>query len=684
MPYAFVKTVANTANSNVLTFSPTNAGDLLIFLSITSSGGGTPTASITDNLGSTWSTAKATVQSTTGNWITEFYLPNCPAGITSITTTYVGGTPGTCNTQCIEYSGIATTTPLLTASTPAAQTSPGTATDAITTGNVTVSGAPMLFFAWSYNSDGGQPNSGTGFASQGSTHSDTTFEDRRFTVSGTYAATFTAVAGHDTNHYITGALAFQEAVSSNTLVGQDGTGWTQVDTTENLFTAGAFGLSAGYTGVSGTANKAFVQFGASGGGTSTVKVCLYDSGGTLINISSPITFIANTLCSATFPTTTITAQNYNLVLTPNAGGPHVLHNNGANAFALEQFTSAHFPYATPPGSLPASDSSAVGHEFIMYLTGSTGSNSYTLSLASVSYALSVSAASLGSGNNYVLPATAVMYDRVVGSSTEDQILEVFPPVYHLSIGAMNFLPAGGRLSVASVVFSSSIGGASFSHGQAAVNAATPCSFDFPNYPAFRLAVQQLIDGDDVSQSSLSTTVLDLIISLGERRIYRDVRSSAQDTALSLTVTGNSAPLPVDLIELRSVYLPTGVPLIYMPYEQLQEKLQIHGTSARKPYYYTFEGDNLIFYPMQGDGTTISGRYYKRFCSIVTEGLSGNTYFNRFPDLWIYASLLECGPYIGEATRMPIWEQKYQETVAAVASYERRRFTRGSKLSIRVS
>jgi hypothetical protein len=172
--------------------------------------------------------------------------------------------------------------------------------------------------------------------------------------------------------------------------------------------------------------------------------------------------------------------------------------------------------------------------------------------------------------------------------------------------------------------------------------------------------------------------------LGERRLYRDVRSSSQDTALTLTVSGNSAPLPIDLIELRSVYLPTGVPLIYMPYEQLQEKLQIHGTSARKPNYYTFEGDNLIFYPLQGDGTVISGRYYKRFCSIVTEGPLGNAYFARFPDLWLYASLLECAPYIGEATRMPVWEQKYQETVAAVASYERRRFTRGSKLSIRVS
>lgn len=216
-------------------------------------------------------------------------------------------------------------------------------------------------------------------------------------------------------------------------------------------------------------------------------------------------------------------------------------------------------------------------------------------------------------------------------------------------------------------------------------ALTPgCIWSFPNYAAFRTAVQTMIDGDDVSQSSLSVQILDTIISIGEKRIYRDVRSSTQDVALSVTVANNSAPLPPDLLELRSVYVSGAVPCTYVPYEAFQERLQLSGIQSRKAVRYTFEGDNLVFFPAQADGTVISGRYYKYFCSIVTEGVTGNDFFARYPDLWLYAALAECGPYVGEITRMPEWKGRYQQLVLDALVFEQRRFTRGSKLATKVA
>ena len=55
--------------------------------------------------------------------------------------------------------------------------------------------------------------------------------------------------------------------------------------------------------------------------------------------------------------------------------------------------------------------------------------------------------------------------------------------------------------------------------------------NFSSYADFRTKTQQGIDGDDISQSDLSVQVLDLIIGAGEQRVYRDLRSSTQDTAL---------------------------------------------------------------------------------------------------------------------------------------------------------
>lgn len=211
---------------------------------------------------------------------------------------------------------------------------------------------------------------------------------------------------------------------------------------------------------------------------------------------------------------------------------------------------------------------------------------------------------------------------------------------------------------------------------------------FASYSAFRTAVQQMIDGDDISQSDLSVAVLDLMIAAGERRLYRDVRSSTQDTAYSLVVASNAVTLPADAIELKGApYVPTFPVVVYAPWEAVQNAIQLNAglgggtTLTANPAFYSFEGDTIIFYPKQPDGTTVTGRYYKKF-SDISGGL--NTLFNRHPDLFLYAALAESAPFIGEMTRLSVWEGKYTGLVQSANEEERRRQTRGSKLQTRVA
>jgi hypothetical protein len=205
---------------------------------------------------------------------------------------------------------------------------------------------------------------------------------------------------------------------------------------------------------------------------------------------------------------------------------------------------------------------------------------------------------------------------------------------------------------------------------------------FASYAAFREAVQILIDGDDISTSDLSVVSLDLMIGAGEIRVYRDLRSSSQDTALSLTVASNRATLPADFIELKGApYVANFVTAIYAPWEALQNQVQIMGESRSNAFYYSFEGDTIMFYPSLQDGTVVSGRYYKKFNDIST-GL--NALFNRHPDVFLYAALVESAPFLGEVARMPVWQDRYQSLVQAANEQERRRITRGSKLATRVA
>jgi len=204
--------------------------------------------------------------------------------------------------------------------------------------------------------------------------------------------------------------------------------------------------------------------------------------------------------------------------------------------------------------------------------------------------------------------------------------------------------------------------------------------NFANYADFRTKLLIAIDGDDISQSSISAAVLDLIIASGEQRIYKDVRSSTQDAALSLSTTGNVAGLPTDCIELKNVYSPSFPSLTYAPYEVLQTLIQ-RGNSGSHAVRYTLQGDSMLFYPPVGDGTQILGRYYKRLADIST-GL--NAFFTRHSDLFFYGSLAESAPYIGEQSRLPLWTQRYLSLAQSVNEYERRRASRGSKLATRVS
>jgi hypothetical protein len=205
---------------------------------------------------------------------------------------------------------------------------------------------------------------------------------------------------------------------------------------------------------------------------------------------------------------------------------------------------------------------------------------------------------------------------------------------------------------------------------------------FSNYADFRNKVQVMLDGDDISTSDLSTSVLDLIIGAGEQRIYHDIRSSTQDTAFSQTTTSNAVTLPSDFIEMRGApYVVGGGIAEYLPWEVIQNQINLENDTNASPYYYSFQGDTMIFYPTIADGTTISGRYYKRFTDI-SSGL--NALFNRHPDVFLYASLAESAPFLGEIERLPVWEQKYTFLVTAANEQERRRNTRGGKLRTRVS
>lgn len=212
--------------------------------------------------------------------------------------------------------------------------------------------------------------------------------------------------------------------------------------------------------------------------------------------------------------------------------------------------------------------------------------------------------------------------------------------------------------------------------------------NFPNYTAFRTAVLTMIDGDDVGSGSIAPATLDLMIGLGEQAVYYGMtgpqgeglpalRCADMESPLSITVTGNLAPLPDDCIELVRVQQTGQFPMDYVAEEGTLRQLKANsGSGAARRY--TQQGRNLLFFPPLEDTATVEGRYYARAPDISLGTLPAA--FTRYPDVWLYAALAESAPFLGEDDRIALWKSQYKGRLLSALRIERNRASSGSRLT----
>ncbi len=216
MAYAFVQQNAsddaNTAPTITVTLTPT-AGNLLVFC-VSGEALDTTSIALSDDLGShnTFTQIGTDLVAAAGQRIAWWFAANCKGGSTTFTATY-SATTRFRTIYVAEYSGIAITSPFLNG-TQSEDTNPGTGTDAVSSGTANATSQPALIWGFSDNVIGtSTPNAGTGFTSRASVWSTSTSlgrpEDRRVTVTGNVAATFTATTG--TDDHATGVGIFAEA-----------------------------------------------------------------------------------------------------------------------------------------------------------------------------------------------------------------------------------------------------------------------------------------------------------------------------------------------------------------------------------------------------------------------------------------------------------------------------------------
>lgn len=165
----------------------------------------------------------------------------------------------------------------------------------------------------------------------------------------------------------------------------------------------------------------------------------------------------------------------------------------------------------------------------------------------------------------------------------------------------------------------------------------------------------LIDGEGGAATPVAT--LSAAISMGEERIYREVKSRFNELAFSsVTVSGNLAALPADFQSPSIVHF-GGKPLEPVSEEWLMEYLD--GNPSGDCRYFAISGSSLKFGPSVANATIVQGRYFASLDALSAATLATNALFAQSQDLFIYAALAESAPFFSQDARIPLWEAKYK-------------------------
>lgn len=187
----------------------------------------------------------------------------------------------------------------------------------------------------------------------------------------------------------------------------------------------------------------------------------------------------------------------------------------------------------------------------------------------------------------------------------------------------------------------------------------------------------------LNRSDLTSYITDFI-TLGENRIYRDLRIRAMETALSDTIASGVVALPSGYIELKYAYIDRS-PAQHLQrqtarfiYEHYPER-----SSTGLPKYIAREASNFIFGPYPDSAYSVKGIYYKRL-----DALSGSNTTNWFtsnaPDLLLFSALTQAEPFLKNDARLQLWESMYQQVKMQIEMEDKAEDVSGSSLKTVVS
>jgi len=198
------------------------------------------------------------------------------------------------------------------------------------------------------------------------------------------------------------------------------------------------------------------------------------------------------------------------------------------------------------------------------------------------------------------------------------------------------------------------------------------------YSSLKTAIQ---DYSETTESSF-VTHLDDFIKIAEERILKGVQLDDFIKNVTGTATSDSPYLgsPTDFLAPFSLAVIDGdsnynfLKLKHTSF--IRDFTPASSTTGEPKYYAEFDDNTFILAPTPNSNYTVELHYFYRPSSLTSAGDSGTTWLStNAPNTLLYGALVEATVYLKNYEASPIYEQRFQESLAMMKNLGEGKSTR---------
>lgn len=160
------------------------------------------------------------------------------------------------------------------------------------------------------------------------------------------------------------------------------------------------------------------------------------------------------------------------------------------------------------------------------------------------------------------------------------------------------------------------------------------------------------------------------VTLAEARINDRLRVAQMEVTATAFLENGAVALPPDFLEARRIFSNAegGYATALTPLSPSQAGDLYPVGSAGVPSHYTIVGDTLSTFRNGGDGE-VTMVYYAKVPPLAAYG--GNWLLQRNPNIYLYGTLVESAPYLGDDGRVETWAALFAAACDALQAADQR-------------